>query len=402
MKKRLTYMMRWRTSMSRDIRWPVAILTFIVLTCLLAPWLANALPYTAMSEQGRIYPLFISAHEKIPYDTLSAIYTPLAGVDRNQSNRALAPMSRDSKSGRLHILGTTMRSGRRDLLSAILHGGRQSLAAAFFTLLIIAIVGFSIGGISGYWGNHRMKFSISRLIVLLLCLPFVYFYGLYIWRYDLQALAGQSLSAFMGALLLCVMSILLLLFLSFRLSRMFIVTSARKRYFPVDAALLWLMQLIRALPTLLLIITLTLILREKSLILVMILIGLTGWAGTGLLVRGEVMRERNKPYIQAAEALGIPMFRILFRHLIPNIIGPLIGELLLGFSGIIVAEASLSFLGIINEEMSWGTLINNASPREKIWWQALFPGIWLFATIVCLQLIGEYLRKKWTRTSTVE
>ncbi|MEL7195638.1 MAG: ABC transporter permease [Bacteroidota bacterium] len=403
MKKIIRRFVAWRKSKSQNVRVPVYILSFIVLTSLLAPWLASPLPYTAQSVEGRVFPLFNSSHQEIPYDTSTAIYPPFPGIDRFKVDSTLGPLKKDAQTGAFHILGTTTkRVGKVDLLSAILYGGRQSLMVAFFTLLIISLLGFMIGGISGYWGDHSIKFSLPRLVILLMSLPLIYFYSFYIWRYDLQALAEQGLAAFLGGFFLCLVSAFILLFLSFRLSKIFMKNGKGERYFPVDSVLLWLMQLIRALPSLLLIITLTLILKERSLGLVMLLVGLTGWSGMGLLVRGEVLRERNMPYIQAVEALGIPPFQILFYHLIPNVVGPIIGELLLGFSSIIILEATLSFLGVIDSQISWGILISTATPREMYWWQALFPGLWLFATVICLQLIGEHLRQKWTRSEVVE
>lgn len=378
----------------------LTMLVLIVLSSLMAPWLANGHPLWAKSASGTIYPAFFSSDQGISYDTTTAIFPILPGLDRYQSDDPLPPFSMDSVKQQFYPLGTT--ADRQDLLSAILHGGKKSLSVAFFTLIIILFLSFTVGGIAGYWGNKRMKFSFPRLLFLLICLPLIYFYGFYIWRFDLQEQAEVGMGAFALQFLLCLAITMILLVGAFQLSRPLLRLFPTKQFFPLDSVLIWIMQLIQALPGLLVIITLTLILRQKSLTLVMVLLALISWPGLALYIRNELSRERRLPYIDAAEGLGLPPYRILTHHLFPNIIGPLIGEMILLFSSIIIVESSLAFLGLIEQSTSWGSLIIDASPREQMWWQALFPGIWLFTTVICLQVLGEHFRQRLTRQTLVE
>jgi peptide/nickel transport system permease protein len=129
--------------------------------------------------------------------------------------------------------------------------------------------------------------------------------------------------------------------------------------------------------------------------MLILLIGTTGWFGTSRLVRGEVLRLREEPYIEAAHALGAPPSRVIFRHLFPNTLGPLLVTATLGVGNVILLEAGLSFLGlgIQPPTPSWGGMILDAKPvLVSAPWAGFFPGLAIVLTVLSVNLFGDALR----------
>ncbi|MCC7409399.1 MAG: ABC transporter permease [Phycisphaeraceae bacterium] len=134
---------------------------------------------------------------------------------------------------------------------------------------------------------------------------------------------------------------------------------------------------------------------EVNLYVMMALIGLTGWVGYALFIRAEFLRLRKTDFVQAAVALGLPLRSILWRHMLPNGVTPVLVNASFGVAGAILAESTLSFLGIgLVEEASWGKLLNQALGvgGTFYWWIALYPGLAIFHTVFAYNLVGEALR----------
>lgn len=134
---------------------------------------------------------------------------------------------------------------------------------------------------------------------------------------------------------------------------------------------------------------------DPSIALVTVVLGLTGWMGTSRIVRGEVLALREREFVQAARALGYRESRILFRHVLPNALGPVIVAATLGIGNTILAEAALSFLslGVQPPTASWGNMV--ASGRDVIleaWWITTFPGLAIVLTVMSFNLVGDGLR----------
>jgi peptide/nickel transport system permease protein len=126
-----------------------------------------------------------------------------------------------------------------------------------------------------------------------------------------------------------------------------------------------------------------------------LLIGTTGWFGTSRLVRGEVLRLREEPYIDAAHALGAPPSRVIFRHLFPNTLGPLLVTATLGVGNVILLEAGLSFLGlgIQPPTPSWGGMILDAKPvLVSAPWAGHIPRLAIVLTGLSVNQFGDALR----------
>ena len=146
----------------------------------------------------------------------------------------------------------------------------------------------------------------------------------------------------------------------------------------LDGLLMRLVDGAMAIPRLFILLLLVLVWDRIPLAALILVIGATGWFGTSRLVRGEVLRLRHQPFVTAAEALGARPPRIMWRHLLPNVSGPLIVTATLGVGDVILLEAGLSFLGlgIQPPTPSWGGMILDArSIMSLAPWAGLFPGL---------------------------
>ena len=167
-----------------------------------------------------------------------------------------------------------------------------------------------------------------------------------------------------------------------------------------DLAVMRLVEILLCFPTFLLLLILMSILKdrkfEQSILVVIAVIGLTGWIGLTFLVRGEVLKQRALPYIQSCEVVGISAWRTMTVHLLPNITGPILISFTFGVAGAILAESGLSFLGfgVQPPTASWGGLLRQAFDNPLEYWHlTLFPGIALFIAVLAFNFTGEGLRK---------
>jgi peptide/nickel transport system permease protein len=127
---------------------------------------------------------------------------------------------------------------------------------------------------------------------------------------------------------------------------------------------------------------------------VMLAIGLTTWTTEARLIRGEILKVRNMEYILAANSVGLPNSKIIFRHVLPNSIAPVLVSGAFAIAGAIILEAALSFLGVgvSATTVTWGSLVNEGRTSNNAWWLAIFPGLMIFIAVVSYNLIGEGLR----------
>jgi peptide/nickel transport system permease protein len=130
-----------------------------------------------------------------------------------------------------------------------------------------------------------------------------------------------------------------------------------------------------------------------SILNIMILLGVTRWTGVARLVRGEFLRLREQDFVVASEALGVPQRRTIFRHILPNAMGPVLVAATFSVASGILTESALSFLGfgVKLPIPSWGSLLTETkSPND--WWIQIFPGVMIFVTVMLYNLLGEGVR----------
>jgi peptide/nickel transport system permease protein len=160
----------------------------------------------------------------------------------------------------------------------------------------------------------------------------------------------------------------------------------------VDVTVSRLIEVMICFPSFFLILTLAAFVEERSIFHVMVIIGITSWTGVARLVRAEFLKHKELEYAQAALALGVPRGRIIFGHILPNAIAPVLVSATFGVAAAILTESSLAFLGLGDlSAPSWGMTLS-AGRSEGALWLILFPGIAIFALVSVLNLVGEGLR----------
>jgi peptide/nickel transport system permease protein len=166
----------------------------------------------------------------------------------------------------------------------------------------------------------------------------------------------------------------------------------------IDRIIMWFINVLWSVPTLLLAIAITLSLG-KGLWQVFLAIGLSMWVEIARMVRGSVMQEKEQTYAQALNSLGFSSFRILFRHILPNIFQPVIVICAANFATAILLEAGLSFLGIgaTAPIPTWGNMIRDHYAYivlDKAY-LAVYPGLGIMLLVIAFMLLGNYLKDRW-------
>ncbi|MCC6423029.1 MAG: ABC transporter permease [Phycisphaerales bacterium] len=155
-----------------------------------------------------------------------------------------------------------------------------------------------------------------------------------------------------------------------------------------------LIEIFEAIPTLFLLITFVAF-YGRNLYAMMVIIGITGWTSTARFIRAEFLKLRKQDFVQAAIAAGLPLRSVLFRHMLPNGVTPVLVTTSFGIAAAILYESTLSFLGLgLIDEPSWGQMLNQARGvgASFVWWIAIYPGMAIFLTVLAYNLIGEALR----------
>ena len=164
----------------------------------------------------------------------------------------------------------------------------------------------------------------------------------------------------------------------------------------IDELVMRLADVTLAFPTLLLLIAMVAAL-QPSMVVVFATIGVVGWAGMARLVRGQVLVVRQLEYVQAIRALGAKDRTIIVKHVLPNVIAPVVIAATLGVAGAIMAEAALSFLGLGVQPPtpSWGSMIADGRDLDQLRnapWTSVFPGVAIGASVLGFNLLGDALR----------
>jgi len=162
----------------------------------------------------------------------------------------------------------------------------------------------------------------------------------------------------------------------------------------VDAVLMRFVDIMLCFPTFFLILSVIAFL-SPSIVNIMVVIGLTGWMGVARLVRAETLSLKERDFVAAARAQGAGTLRIVFRHILPNALAPILVAATLGVAGAILTESALSFLGIGVQPPtpSWGNILTAGKDNiEYAWWLSLFPGLAILVTVLGYNLLGEGIR----------
>jgi peptide/nickel transport system permease protein len=162
----------------------------------------------------------------------------------------------------------------------------------------------------------------------------------------------------------------------------------------VDDLFTWFVTTLNSIPTIFLLLIFA-ALWEPSPVTLTIVIGLLFWTGISLFVRGQTFALREREFVVAAKTIGARDARIMFKHVLPNILPLIIVLAAIDIGAIILVESALSYLGlgILPPTPSWGNLLTNATTYfVRAWWLVVAPGVMIFLTVLCLYLIGDGLR----------
>ena len=401
----------------------VAIAGALVLIALYAPYIANNVPIYVESNGQSFSPIndllrdseatFPGKDQKlrhIDWSNFSNKITapiPYAPEDIDPANLNFVspsdPQYRIDETGEKtdmtnqyrHWLGTDKIG--RDLLSGLLHGTQTTLVIGLISMGIAALIGIFMGIVSGFFGNTRLMLSRARIWFLLFGIFLGYFYGFIAteWRVTEAIEDGRNpyFIIFLKYLILITTPILFfILGKSFERSTFL----SKKIPVPVDSIVVKTIEIIYSVPGLLLLIVIAGSLEERSLTMVMVIIGILSWTGIARVTRAEVLRIKQESYIESAQALGLKDSTIIFRHILPNALGPVFVIIAFGMASAVLMESTLSFLGIgVPEEVvTWGSMLNIAFENhatDKLW-LVVTPGLAIFTIITIYNLIGEGLR----------
>jgi peptide/nickel transport system permease protein len=281
----------------------------------------------------------------------------------------------------MYLLGTDDLG--RDVFARMLQGAWVSLTVGFVAVGISVVIGIFFGGITGYWGHSRLRIdhllSITALLagitLLLLDFPLV---GLTF------LLLGSCYIVYSTKTTVPKVSPL-----ARPLKRLLLTETIS-----IDTLIMRFVDIMLCFPSFFLILTVVALL-PASIYNIMIVIGLTSWMGTTRLVRAEILSLREQDFVTAARALGLSGGRIIFRHIIPNALAPVLVSTTIGIASAILTEAGLSFLGfgVPPPHATWGNIL--ADGRRFIFdapWLTFIPGFAILTVVLSFNLFGEGLR----------
>ena len=160
----------------------------------------------------------------------------------------------------------------------------------------------------------------------------------------------------------------------------------------VDNLISRLIEVMICFPSFFLILTIAALIEQRSIFHVMAIIGLTGWTRVARLIRAEFLKQRSLEYVQAAVALGVSRIRVIFRHILPNALAPVLVSATFGIGAAILVESGLAFLGVGDLTVaSWGETLSTGRVEKKAW-LILAPGAAIFFVVSVFNLVGEGLR----------
>jgi peptide/nickel transport system permease protein len=271
----------------------------------------------------------------------------------------------------------------RDVFARMLQGSWVSLTVGFVAVGIAIIIGIFLGGIAGYYGQRHIR--INQLIVggLLSAGLLLIIFGLF-W---------------VGLVLLICGSVCHLLSFLIKKSADTKTKPAWKRFWyfntiSVDTLIMRFVDIMLCFPSFFLILTVVALL-PASIYNIMIVIGLTSWMGTTRFVRAEFLSLREQDFVAAARALGLNDYRIIFRHMMPNAVAPVLVSATIGIASAILTEAGLSFLGfgVPPPHATWGNILSGG--KGFIFdapWLTFVPGFAILMVVLSFNLFGEGLR----------
>jgi peptide/nickel transport system permease protein len=303
---------------------------------------------------------------RLPEKLRPPLSNPIAAVLRPEELPALG----------IYLFGTDELG--RDVFARMLQGAWVSLTVGFVAVGISVLVGILMGGLSGYYGERSVR--VHHVLACFLVLVGGGF------------LAAENLAV--GAILCFIALALVPISRNRAFNRYPRIRFLFAGTFSVDTLIMRFVDIMLCFPSFFLILTVVALL-PPSIYNIMIVIGLTSWEGTARFVRAEFLSLREQDFVTAARALGVNDLRIIFRHMIPNAIAPVLVSATIGIAGAILTEAGLSFLGfgVPPPHATWGNILSDG--KRFIFdapWLTFVPGFAILIVVLSFNLFGEGLR----------
>lgn len=277
----------------------------------------------------------------------------------------------------VYLLGTDELG--RDVFARMLQGAWVSLSVGFVAVGIAVFIGILLGGLAGYYGQNPIR--VGEVLIAVLVIWLALGWG----KLSTLILVVLALAAIAIAAVLVVQR-------GSDSRGLFHVFSAQ--FLSVDMVITGLIDIMLCFPSFFLILTVVALL-PASIYNIMIVIGITSWMGAARFVRAEFLSLREQDFVAAARALGVPDWRIIFRHMVPNAISPVLVSATIGIAGAILTEAGLSFLGfgVPPPDATWGNILSDG--KNYLFdapWLTFVPGIAILVVVLSFNLFGEGLR----------
>ena len=281
----------------------------------------------------------------------------------------------------LYLFGTDELG--RDVFARMLQGAWVSLTVGFVAVGIAVIIGIFMGGIAGYYGQRHIR--VGQLII-----------AAFFFLAALSLITGFIFVS--GIFFICAAAgILVSFYVNHSVKKTPTAPGIRiwhKNTLSIDTVIMRFVDIMLCFPSFFLILTVVALL-PASIYNIMIVIGLTSWMGATRFVRAEFLSLRELDFVAAARALGLSNFRIIFRHMMPNAVAPVLVSATIGIATAILTEAGLSFLGfgVPPPHATWGNILSDG--KNFIFdapWLTFIPGIGILIVVLSFNLFGEGLR----------
>jgi len=387
---------------NKSTKWATRILLFFLFVAVFGDFIANDKPLISKRNNAIEIPVlkqyfvnigwagfdtevFSKGWENLEYDWSIWPLVPYSANQLDLKNaRFVSPFAKQDVPDlkHRHWLGTDQLG--RDVLAGLVKGTRTALLVGLIAMSVAGLIGILIGGIAGYFGDHSIQLYPGQIVFGIFGIIIAVFL---VYTAEWPALLRIITQAF----LLC-----LPIFLLLKLASLTNPFFKGRKPIPVDLIVMRIIEVITSIPGMLLLLAILALVDKPTIFTVMLIIGFMSWPMIARFMRGELLRVRSQEFIQSAEVMGFSNTRVLWKHAIPNAIGPVIVTLAFGMAAAILIESALAFLGIGTggDHISWGTLLNSARQNISAWWIAVLPGFMIFLMVSSLNYVGEALSKR--------
>jgi len=377
----------WKEGWAGKLAWTYLLLLGVF--ALLGPFIANDRPYRCELDGNVYYPL-LSGLSEAELSTLHPAHSPVdwhrtaftsvwrapipygyRTIDLDAGTYRRPGTSGGQAGHAPHWLGTD--SLGRDVLAGMVRGCRVSLWIGFGSMLLALLIAVPLGAIGAYAGNDKWRPSLGEWITVL---AMIFLVGLIAY---LPIPTAAQIGWVAGALVIAY----------------FLVPAARRwsgiRWpLPIDRLVTGVISVLDGFPGLFVLLVVLAILPLKGWLAVTLVIAVLRWPAMARYTRGEVLKLKAEPYIMTARLMNLPDRRILWRHMVPYAMRPVLVSFIFGVASAILAESSLSYLGIglAADELNWGRLLAQARNHFSAWWLVVFPGLAITLTLISLYAIA--------------